>query len=163
MLDNLSFIGMAGSGKSTLGKALSESLDTSFIDTDQLIEAKFNQSLESLKQVKGYKFVRLAEEAVILKLQNDIKVISTGGSAIYSDRALSHLSSFSTIIYISTPLNTIKSRIGIGQERGLAAPDGASIEDIYLERMPLYEKWAQVTLDGTKTVNDLVKDIIGDF
>jgi|TARA_B110000967_G_scaffold209970_1_gene269045 shikimate kinase len=160
VLDNISFIGMAGSGKSTLGKALSEILSTSFVDTDLLIEDKFMQSLEELKQSKGYKFVRLAEEGIILNLQNDIKVISTGGSAIYSDKAISYLNSFSKIVYISTPLDVIKSRIGVGQERGLAVAEGTTIEDTYSERKPLYEKWAQLTLDGTKPINDLVKDII---
>ena len=143
---------MAGSGKSTLGKALSEILSTSFVDTDLLIEDKFMQSLEELKQSKGYKFVRLAEEGIILNLQNDIKVISTGGSAIYSDKAISYLNSFSKIVYIST--------IGVGQERGLAVAEGTTIEETYSERKPLYEKWAQLTLDGTKPINDLVKDII---
>ena len=75
-MNNISFIGMAGSGKSTLGKALSEKLEVSFADTDFLIEERFSQSLEDLKQAKGYKFVRLAEEGIILSLQNEIKIIS---------------------------------------------------------------------------------------
>ena len=77
-MNNISFIGMAGSGKSTLGKALSEKLEVSFADTDFLIEERFSQSLEDLKQAKGYKFLRLAEEGIILSLQNEIKIISTG-------------------------------------------------------------------------------------
>ena len=159
-MNNISFIGMAGSGKSTLGKALSEKLEVSFADTDLLIEERFNQSLEDLKQAKGYKFVRLAEEGIILSLQNEIKIISTGGSAIYSDNAMSHLNSFSMMICISAPINIIKSRIGQGQERGLAMPEGTSIEETYLEREPLYKKWAQLTLDGTMPIADLVDKII---
>lgn len=159
-MNNISFIGMAGCGKSTVGGILSSQLDISFVDTDLLIEEKFKLSLEQLKKKKGYEFVRQAEEEVILRLDENIKVISTGGSAVYSEKSMLHLSSFSKIMYINTPLDEIKQRIGDGQERGLAAPDGLSIDDIYKERVPLYNKWADITLDGNKSIEDLISKII---
>ena len=159
-MNNISFIGMAGCGKSTIGGVLSSQLDISFVDTDILIEEKFKLSLEQLKKKKGYEFVRQAEEEVILRLDENIKVISTGGSAVYSEKSMLHLSSFSKIMYINTPLDEIKQRIGDGQERGLAAPDGLSIDDIYKERVPLYNKWADITLDGNKSIEDLISKII---
>jgi len=159
-MNNISFIGMAGCGKSTIGGALSSQLDISFVDTDLLIEEKFKLSLEQLKKKKGYEFVRQAEEEVILRLDENIKVISTGGSAVYSEKSMLHLSSFSKIMYINTPLDEIKQRIGDGQERGLAAPDGLSIDDIYKERVPLYNKWADITLNGNKSIEDLISKII---
>ena len=151
---------MAGCGKSTVGGILSSQLDISFVDTDLLIEEKFKLSLEQLKKKKGYEFVRQAEEEVILRLDENIKVISTGGSAVYSEKSMLHLSSFSKIMYINTPLDEIKQRIGDGQERGLAAPDGLSIDDIYKERVPLYNKWADITLNGNKSIEDLISKII---
>ena len=121
-MDNLSFIGMAGCGKSTLGLALAKKLDLSFIDTDNLIEKKFEMSLEGVKNKFGYQFVRLAEEEVILSIDKSTKMISTGGSAVYSEASMNHLKSFSKIIYIDTPLETIIERIdemllrmGVGQ------------------------------------------------
>lgn len=159
-MNNISFIGMAGCGKSTIGGILSSQLDISFVDTDLLIEEKFKLSLEQLKKKKGYEFVRQAEEEVILRLDENIKVISTGGSAVYSEKSMLHLSSFSKIMYINTPLDEIKERIGDGQERGLAAPDGLSIDDIYKERVPLYNKWADITLNGDKSIEDLISKII---
>jgi shikimate kinase len=159
-MNNISFIGMAGCGKSTIGGILSSQLDISFVDTDLLIEEKFKLSLEQLKKKKGYEFVRQAEEEVILRLDENIKVISTGGSAVYSEKSMLHLSSFSKIMYINTPLDEIKQRIGDGQERGLAAPDGLSIDDIYKERVPLYNKWADITLNGNKSIEDLISKII---
>jgi shikimate kinase len=159
-MNNLTFIGMAGCGKSTLGRALSNKLGVAFTDTDALIEKKFDQSLEDLKIDKGYKFVRLAEEGVILNLSNDIEIISTGGSAVYSKKSMEYLSSFSKLIYISTPIEVIKERIGSGQKRGLAAPIGTSIESVYFERRPMYERWAQVTLDGMLSIEELVDFII---
>ena len=159
MFKNISFIGMAGCGKTTIGKAISIKLSLSYVDTDQLIENEFKQSLENIKQSKGYKFVRQAEEGIILGLSNDVEIISTGGSAVYSESAMSHLKSFSKLIYISTPLNIIKERIGIGQGRGFAAPDGMSIEEVYNERSPLYSKWADETVNGSLSKDQLIKII----
>ena len=159
-MNNISFIGMAGCGKSTIGEALSIKLGINFIDTDQLIEEKFKASLEQIKKDKGYKFVRHAEEEAILSLNKHIKIISTGGSAVYSEKSMLHLSSFSKIIYINTPLDEIKNRIGQGQQRGLAAPEGLSIDEIYLEREPLYKKWADATLNGKDSVEKMVSSII---
>ena len=159
-MNNISFIGMAGCGKSTIGGILSSQLDISFVDTDLLIEEKFKLSLEQLKKEKGYEFVRQAEEEVILRLDENIKVISTGGSAVYSEKSMLYLSSFSKIMYINTPLDKIKQRIGLGQERGLAAPDDLSIDDIYKERVPLYNKWADITLNGNKSIEDLISKIV---
>jgi shikimate kinase len=159
MFKNISFIGMAGCGKTTIGKAISIKLSLSYVDTDQLIENEFKQSLENIKQSKGYKFVRQAEEGIILGLSNDVEIISTGGSAVYSESAMSHLKSFSKIIYISTPLNIIKERIGNGQGRGFAAPDGMSFEEVYHERSPLYSKWADETVNGSLSKDQLIKII----
>jgi len=159
-MNNISFIGMAGCGKSTIGGVLSSQLGISFVDTDLLIEEKFKLSLEQLKKEKGYEFVRQAEEEEILGLDENIKVISTGGSAVYSEKSMLHLNSFSKIIYINTPLDEIKQRIGDGQERGLAAPEGLSIDDIYKERVPLYNKWADIKLNGDKSIEDLISKII---
>ena len=158
-MNNISFIGMAGCGKSTLGNAISKQMNLSFQDTDHLIQEKFNMSLENIKNKFGYEFVRSTEEEVILSLNESTKIISTGGSAIYSEIAMNHLKSFSNIIYIDTPLETIIERIDVGQERGLAVPDGISVSDVYLERKPLYEKFFQFTLDGSKSIQQLVIEV----
>lgn len=159
MFKHISFIGMAGCGKTTIGKALSIELSLSYVDTDKLIENQFKQSLEDIKQSNGYKFVRKAEEEIILGLKNNIEIISTGGSAVYSESAMSHLQSFSKIIYISTPLSIIKERIGDGQGRGFAAPNEMSIEDVFYEREPLYNKWADKTVDGSLAKDQLIQII----
>ena len=159
MFKHISFIGMAGCGKTTIGKALSIELSLSYVDTDKLIENQFKQSLEDIKQSNGYKFVRKAEEDIILDLKKNVEIISTGGSAVYSESAMSHLQSFSKIIYISTPLNIIKERIGDGQGRGFAAPNEMSIEDVFYEREPLYNKWADKTVDGSLAKDQLIQII----
>ena len=155
-MNNISFIGMAGCGKSTIANELSTKLNINLVDTDLLIERKYQASLEEIKNKYDYKFVRTAEEEVILKLDSSNKIIATGGSAVYSAKSMEHLKSFSSIIFIKTPLDEIIKRIDIGQERGLAVPLGMSIPDVYSEREPMYQKYHDFILDGSKTIDQLV-------
>ena len=155
-MNNISFIGMAGCGKSTIAKELSTKLNINLVDTDLLIERKYQASLEEIKNKYDYRFVRTAEEEVILKLDSSNKIIATGGSAVYSAKSMEHLKSFSSIIFIKTPLDEIIKRIDIGQERGLAVPLGMSIPDVYSEREPMYQKYHDFILDGSKTIDKLV-------
>ena len=148
---------MAGCGKSTIGNAVASRFNLSFIDTDLFIEKKFDMSLENIKKEFGYKFIREAEEQIILNLDQSSKIISTGGSAVYSINAMNYLKSFSKIIYINTPLEIIMKRINTGQGRGLAVPDGMSVSEVYSERKPLYEKFADYTLDGSESIEGLIK------
>ena len=158
-MNNITFIGMAGCGKSTIGRGIADKLDINFVDTDVLIENKHHLSLEQIKQEYGYKFVREEEEKVILGLSNFDKIISTGGSAIYSSKSMDHLKTFSKIVYINTPLEIIIERIDIGQERGLAVPDGMTIPEVYSERKTLYEKYAKYTIDGSSSIENLIEEV----
>lgn len=158
-MNNITFIGMAGCGKSTIGKAIADKLNINFVDTDVLIENKHHLSLEQIKQENGYKFLREEEEKVILCLSSFDKVISTGGSAIYSLKSMDHLKTFSKIVYINTPLEIIIERIDIGQERGLAVPDGMTIAEVYSERKTLYEKYANYTIDGSSSIESLIEEV----
>jgi len=155
-MNNISFIGMAGCGKSTIGNAVASRFNLSFIDTDLLIEKEFDMTLENIKREFGYKFVRSAEEKIILSLDLSSKIISTGGSAVYSKDSMNHLQSFSKIIYINTPLEIIMERIDAGQGRGLAVPDNMTVSEVYSERKPLYENFAEYTLDGAKSIEELI-------
>ena len=137
-MNNISFIGMAGCGKSTIGNAVASRFNLSFIDTDLYIEKSLDMSLENIKKERGYEFIREAESQIILNLDQSYKIISTGGSAVYSINAMNYLKSFSKIIYINTPLEIIMKRINTGQGRGLAVPDGMSVSEVYSERKPLY-------------------------
>ena len=159
MFKNISFIGMAGCGKTTIGKALSIELSLSYLDTDKLIENQFKQSLEDIKQSNGYKFLRREEEKIILDLDDIYEIIATGGSAIYSAKAMTHLKTFSTIIFINTPLEDIEKRIGDAAHRGFAMPDGFSIRQAYEERLPLYSHFQDISIDGSLSVNESIREI----
>ena len=98
-ISNIVFIGMAGAGKSTIGKSLCESLDYTFIDTDRLIEKNSGQTLQQLLEAEGYLSLRQLEENVLVNLEPQQSVISTGGSAVYSAKGMAHLKQFSTVIF----------------------------------------------------------------
>ena len=136
-MNNISFIGMAACGKSTIGKAVANEIGISFVDTDLIIEQKYEATLEEIKNKYDYKFVRHEEEKVILNLTSSKRIISTGGSAVYSVKSMEHLKKFSKIIYINTPLEIIMERIDNGQKRGLAVPEGMSIPAVSYTHLTL--------------------------
>lgn len=135
-------IGMAGSGKSTLGKLLSQSLSWAHVDTDWLLEAWWGTNLQSIRDHLGLKGFLQAEEKVVLDLRLNRCVISTGGSVVYSAPAMDFLKSLGPIIYLHAELQTILKRVQNVSTRGLAMDKGQTLEDIYLQRKPLYEQYA---------------------
>jgi len=157
----ISLIGMAGCGKTTIGKKLAAKYNFIFCDTDILIEKKFNATLQDIKQKNGYKFLRKEEEEIILELDDIYEVIATGGSAVYSSKAMNHLKTLSTIIFINTPFEDIKKRIGDAGHRGFAMPDGFSIKQAYEERLPMYNHFKDISIDGSLSVNEVISQIEG--
>lgn len=150
MQDNIILIGMPGSGKSTLGVELAKSLGLNFIDSDLLIQSQQKQLLQVILEEQGYKALRKIEETALLDLQLNNDLVSTGGSAIYSDMAMQHLGKQGKIIYLEVSFEEIKKRINNEGTRGIARPAGQSLADVYAERTPLYEKYADITVDNNK-------------
>ena len=144
---NLILIGMPGSGKSTLGKRLANRLPLSFCDTDRLIEQQTGETLQETVDRCGYQHLRAVEEQVILTATFKSQVVATGGSVVYSDAAMRRLTQIGVVIYLNIGLKTLMSRIGEGGQRGLARPPQQTIEALYCERRPLYERYAMVTVE----------------
>lgn len=143
---NIVLIGMPGSGKSTLGALLAQRLKMRFVDTDNLIEQHCGSSLQQYLDLNGYLALRELEESVLLSLQLHNTVIATGGSAVYSEQAMQYLSLSSTIVYLRASLQTLRLRIDNYESRGLAKPAEQSFDELFDERMALYERWADTTL-----------------
>ena len=154
------FIGMAGCGKTTLAEYLNKKFNITFVDTDRLIEMHESMVLEDIKKKNGYMYIRKIEEEIIMSLGNSQKIISTGGSAVYSDKAMNYLSSISKIIFINTSLEMIKERIGFNPERGLASPSGESIDNIFIERLPLYNKWSDIEINGNQAISAVAEELL---
>ncbi len=139
---------MPGAGKSTVGVLLAKLLGLGFVDTDILIQERAGTSLQEIVDGGGgHLGLRRLEEEVILGLDARGAVIATGGSAVYSERAMEHLARSGTVVYLRAPLRLLEERIDDYDRRGIANPAGQPFAEIYAERTPLYERWAQSTVD----------------
>ena len=139
---NIILIGMAGAGKSTVGRILARHCAWTFIDTDTLIEERCGCSLQDYLELNGLDGFRAMEEEVLLALDQRGLVIATGGSAIYSERGMAHLKTTGCLVLLDASLTTVMARIHNQDTRGLINPAGTGLADLYHARRPLYDRWA---------------------
>jgi shikimate kinase len=146
----ITLIGMAASGKTTIGRALAAQIGWAHIDTDHLIEAHYGARLQQItKAMSGPDFLDL-ESQIIRRLVAGSVVISTGGSVIYRQEAMDFLAKLGPIVHIDVPLPIIETRIARKPDRGLIMAPGQTIEDLYNKRKVLYAKAACVTFTGSE-------------
>lgn len=154
-------IGMAGAGKSTLGKKLARKLVFGHVDTDHILEAWWGMDLQTLTESLSREHFLHTEARIIQSLDIKRAVISTGGSVIYNPDSMQHLKSLGSCVYLKAGVAVIKQRIARAPLRGLAITPGQSIEDLYREREPLYAAAADVTIPtDTQTVEACVASIL---
>lgn len=144
---NLVLIGMAGAGKSTVGSLLAKELGYGFVDVDDLIEADQQQSLQSLVDRHGAAWFRRLEEKILLGLDLRRHVIATGGSAVYGEAGMHHLKDSGLVVFLDVALSALQARVGDGAARGLARESGQSFAQLFAERQPLYQRYADITID----------------
>ena len=147
---NITLIGMPASGKSSVGVVLAKRLGKKFVDTDIVIQEKYGKLLKELIEEHGDEGFREIEDEVNAGLDLDNCIISPGGSVVYGEKAMKHLKEISVIIYLELSYTAIKSRLGDLRERGITLKEGQSLKDLYLERVPLYEKYADITVNEMK-------------
>ena len=147
MKTNLTLIGMPGAGKSTIGIILAKNLGLGFIDTDVLIQINQQKTLQQIIDESDHLKLREIEENEILKINIQNHVIATGGSAVYSDKAMGHLQFISKIIFLEIGFEEIKKRIHNFETRGIARSENQSFEELFKERQRLYRKFAEITID----------------
>jgi len=157
--ENVTLIGMPGAGKSTTGRLLAKLLNLELVDTDSLICQLHQCSLQEIVNEEGHMKLRQYEEQAILGLDVEQTLISTGGSAVYSAAAMQHLSKISKIIFLSAPYDVIADRIKDLDTRGLVKQTQQNLHDLYLERTPLYEEYAEITVDATPSAEEVAENI----
>lgn len=148
---NVILIGMPGSGKSTCGVVAAKMLLKNFYDTDLLIQNIEEMSLQQILDQKGEDYFSKKEEEAICSLDLKGTVIATGGSVIYSDRAMAHLKSLGKIIYLHLDFDQMAKRISNLETRGVLLKNGETLLDMFNGRLPLYEKWADVTVECSQS------------
>ena len=161
--ENIILIGMPGAGKSTLGVVLAKILGYEFIDADLLIQGKLDKTLQKIIDACGPDGFIEVENEVLCTLSTSHAIIATGGSAVYSDEAMKHLSSIGTVVYLQVSYEELENRLGGLHERGVGMKNGIgmSLADLYEERVPLYEKYADLTIDiNGLSVRDAARKLV---
>ena len=146
-MNNITLIGMPGVGKSTIGVVLAKILGYQFIDSDLLIQKQEKRRLSTIIEQEGYAGFMKIENRVNAAIDVDDTVIATGGSVVYCEDAMKHLKSVGTVVYLKLSLESLSKRLGNLKGRGVLLKEGQTLKDLYEERTPLYEKYADIVVD----------------
>lgn len=147
-MKNIALIGMPASGKSTVGVVLAKVMKYKFIDTDIVLQETAGMSLNDVLAERGLDGFIQFENDVIKDFKADKTVISTGGSVIYGEEEMANIKSQSVVVYLKQHYETIEKRLTNLATRGVAMREGYTLRDLYNERVPLYEKYADVVIEA---------------
>ena len=152
---NIILIGMPGAGKSTIGVILAKTLGMDFLDSDLVICRETGRTLQEILDTDGLERFLQLEEDIACSLRPAHTVIATGGSVPMSPRAMAHLKSLGTVVYLRVALPELSRRLSNIKTRGIAFGPGESLETLYQKRVPIYESWADLTVAADPDENNL--------
>ncbi len=156
----LTLIGMPGAGKSTVGVVLAKTLGYDFIDTDLVIQRQMKARLPELIDRNGIEGFIDLENRILSGVEADDAVIATGGSAVYGDEAMRHFAALGPVIYLKLSCEELSPRLGNLARRGVVMRNGNTLQELFDERAPLYEKYATHTVEvGRQNLTQVVEAI----
>ena len=157
---NIVLIGMPGVGKSTVGVILAKATRRSFLDTDVWIQAHEGRTLQDILDAEGMPAFVTIEAGCILSLDVPGHVIATGGSVVYGADAMRHLAAGGAVVYLHLPFELLERRVTNMATRGVVMARGHALADLFEQRRPLYERWAELTVDcEDKTQDEIAAEI----
>ncbi len=163
-MNNIILIGMPGAGKSTVGVILAKTIGMNFIDTDLIIQERYNTLLQDMINNEGIDSFLRKEEESILSLECNNSVIATGGSVVYSPVSMEHLKKLGKIIYLKLTCEEVVSRINNIKTRGIVIEKGQQLSDVFVQRTPLYEKYCDVIVNCSgvdiESIVERIKNVI---
>lgn len=157
---NIILIGMPGSGKSTVGVVLAKKLGRQFVDCDLVIQEKCQKLLHQLIEERGEAGFVMLENEINASIRPKCAVIATGGSAVYGAQAMAHFKEMGQIVYLKLAFEELQERLGDLNERGVVLKEGMTLWELYEERIPLYEKYADIVVTCTgREIRDVMEEI----
>jgi shikimate kinase len=163
-IKNIVLIGMPGAGKSTAGVILAKTLGMHFVDTDIVIQQKSGRLLQEIIDTEGAASFLAAEEKTILSLERRNTVIATGGSVVFSRKAMEHLKPDGVVVYLRISFEEMEQRLRNITTRGIVLHTGQGLREMYSERVPLYEQYADITIDGEgRDFEIMVKEVVDEL
>ncbi|MDD6446157.1 MAG: shikimate kinase [Lachnospiraceae bacterium] len=164
MKDNIVLIGMPGVGKSTVGVILAKVLGYQFIDADLVIQQQEGRLLHEIIEKEGTEGFIQVENRVNASLSASHAIIATGGSVVYGKEAMEHLREIGTVVYLEVSFPVLEKRLADIKGRGVVLKEGQNLYDLYLERTPLYESYADIRISETgldieQTVEQIVSQL----
>ena len=164
MKDNIVLIGMPGVGKSTVGVILAKVMGYQFIDADIVIQQQEGRLLHEIIEEEGTEGFIQVENRVNASLSASHAIIATGGSVVYGKEAMEHLREIGTVVYLEVSFPVLEKRLAGIKGRGVVLKEGQNLYDLYLERTPLYESYADIRISETgldieQTVEQIVSQL----
>ena len=160
MKKSISLVGMAGAGKSSIGKKLADRLGFSLIDSDLVIETEYQESLQQVLDKSGQENFLKIEEKALMSIEFNNTILATGGSAIFSELAMDYLRNRSSIIFIKVPYNKIVERVSNFSERGFLKTSDQTIQEAFVERQSLYKNFADYEVANDASKEKCLKKIL---
>ena len=159
---NIILIGMPGVGKSSVGVVLAKVLGYRFLDSDLVIQETEGKLLHEIIEEQGVEGFVQVEDRINASINCEKSIVATGGSAVYGENAMAHFKEIGTIVYLKSDYDTIEERLGDLRARGVVMKEGQTLRELYDERCPLYEKYADIIVDesGCDSVRETISKVI---